>query len=76
MTTLSDLRAYEAKLIKALGDPTKAVFYDEFKKENRPISELRSALDAIRVEIASAEAEADGTVKQGRIFYARARSAL
>lgn len=52
--TLEQLKAYEAKLIRALGDPTKAVFYDDFKRENRPISEIQSALAAVRSEIALA----------------------
>lgn len=49
--TLEQLEAAEAKLIRALGDPTKTVFYDEFKRENRPISEIEDALQAIRREI-------------------------
>lgn len=51
-TTLDQLRAYEARLIRALGDPTKAVFYDDFKRENRPVSEIQSALASVRAEIA------------------------
>lgn len=51
-TTLDQLKAYEARLLKALGDPTKAVFYDDFKRENRPVSELQSALATVRAEIA------------------------
>jgi hypothetical protein len=48
---LEQLQASEARLVKALGDPTKAVFYDDFKRENRPISEIQGALAAIRAEI-------------------------
>lgn len=51
-TTLEQLQAYEARLIRALGDPTKAVFYDDFKRENRPVSEIQSALATVRAEIA------------------------
>jgi len=50
--TLEQLQAYEAKLIRALGDPTKAVFYDDFKRENRPVSEITTALAFVRSEIA------------------------
>lgn len=52
--TLEQLRAAESRLVRALGDPTKSVFYDDFKRENRPISEIQDALSAIRAEIAAA----------------------
>lgn len=51
--TLEQLRAAESRLVRALGDPTKVVFYDDFKRENRPISEIQDALTAIRAEIAA-----------------------
>jgi len=54
--SLEDLRAYEARLIRALADPTRAIFYDDFKRENRPVSELETALSRVRVEIAKATA--------------------
>lgn len=50
-TTLEQLKASESRLVRALGDPTKTVFYDDFKRENRPISEIQDALNAIRAEI-------------------------
>lgn len=52
--TLEQLRAAESRLVRALGDPAKSVFYDDFKRENRPISEIQDALSAIRAEIAAA----------------------
>ncbi len=73
--TLEQLKAYEAKLIRALGDPTKAVFYDDFKRENRPISEVQAALAAVRAEIALATpADAAAPAKPSRILT-RHRSA-
>ena len=60
-TTLDQLQASEARLVRALGDPTKTVFYDEFKRENRPISEIQDALQAIRREIAALTGEASGS---------------
>lgn len=51
--TLEQLRTAETRLVRALGDPTKVVFYDDFKQENRPISEIQDALAAIRAEIAA-----------------------
>lgn len=57
--TLEQLRASEAKLIRALGDPTRTVFYDEFKRENRPISEIEDALQAIRREISRLAGDGD-----------------
>lgn len=55
MATLSELQAYEAKLIKAMGDPLAEVWYDEFKKKNRPVSELKEALAEIEKRIAKAQ---------------------
>ncbi|HCQ52694.1 MAG TPA: hypothetical protein DIV82_00340 [Brevundimonas diminuta] len=49
--TLEQLRAMETRLVTALGDTTRAVFYDDFKRENRPISEVTAALDRVRAEI-------------------------
>lgn len=49
--TLEQLQAAETRLVTAMGDPTRAVFYDDFKRENRPISEIQDALAAIRSEI-------------------------
>ncbi|NBB65077.1 hypothetical protein GVN18_38115 [Pseudomonas sp. ODNR1LW] len=49
--TLEQLKQAESRLVRALSDPTKAVFYDDFKQENRPISEIQDALAAIRAEI-------------------------
>ena len=60
-TTLDQLQASEARLVRALVDPTKTVFYDEFKRENRPISEIQDALQAIRREIAALTGEASGS---------------
>ncbi len=51
--TLDQLKAAEARLVRALGDPTKTVFYDEFKRENRPSAEIEDALRAIRREISA-----------------------
>ncbi len=51
--TLEQLRAMETRLVIALGDTTRAVFYDDFKRENRPISEVTAALDRVRAEIAA-----------------------
>lgn len=68
-TTLEQLKASEAKLIRALGDPTKTVFFDEFKKENRPIGEIQDALAAIRREIAAL----DGTASASTTKIRRAR---
>lgn len=62
--TLDQLKAQEARLIRALGDPTKTVFYDEFKRENRPIGEIEDALQAIRREIGRLLGTADaGSLK-------------
>lgn len=49
--TLEQLQAYEARLLSAMADPTKAIFYDDFKRENRPVSELDAALTRVRAEI-------------------------
>lgn len=57
MATLNELQAYEAKLIKAMGDPLAEVWYDEFKKKNRPISELKDALAEIRKQIAKVQGQ-------------------
>lgn len=71
--TLEQLQASEAKLIRALGDPTKTVFYDEFKRENRPISEIQDALQAVRREIARLKGEDTGSSM--RVRPVRMRSA-
>lgn len=49
--TLEQLQAAETRLVTAMADPARAVFYDDFKRENRPISEIQDALAAIRSEI-------------------------
>lgn len=74
--TLEQLQAYEAKLLRALGDPTKVVFYDDFKRENRPVAEIQSALAAVRAEIARmTPADAAVTPRPARILT-RHRSAF
>lgn len=50
--TLVELQSYEAKLLKAIGDPTLEVWYDDFRKRSRPVSELQDALSQVRREIA------------------------
>jgi hypothetical protein len=52
-TSLSDLQAYEAKLLKAIGDPTIEVWFDDFRKRMRPVSELQDALSQVRREIST-----------------------
>lgn len=74
MATLDELRAYEAKLVKAASDPTKSVWYDDFRKENRPFAEIQQQLAWVRGEIA---AHADNTAsKRVRRLLPRARSDL
>lgn len=53
MATLEQLRAYEAKLVKAASDPTKSVWYDDFRKESRPFAEIQKQLAWVRSEIAA-----------------------
>lgn len=60
---LTRLRASEARLVAAMGDPTRAVFYDDFKRENRPISEIKDALSFVRSEIARLEGRTGGTLR-------------
>ena len=74
-TTLDQLKTYEARLVAALGDPTKAVFYDDFKRENRPVSELRSALATVREEIAS-HPDNTSVKPRSRFVHARMSSAF
>lgn len=50
--TLAELVAFERKLIKAMADPTRQVWYDDFRKENRPFSEIAQQLSWVRGEIA------------------------
>lgn len=52
-TTLVQLQAFEVKLLAAIGDPTIEVWYDDFRKRSRPVSELQSALAQVRAEIAA-----------------------
>lgn len=52
-TPLADLQAYEAKLVKAAADPAKSVWFDDFRKENRPFSEIQAQLAWVRREIAA-----------------------
>lgn len=70
-TTLEQLRAYEAKLLKAMGDPTQEVWYDDFRKRNRPVAELQSALSWVRREIA---AHPDNATRTPRMRQIRVRS--
>jgi len=74
--TLEQLQAAEAKLIRALGDPTRTVFFDEFKRENRPVSELQSALASIRSEIAKLTPAAPDAAPRPARYLHRGRSAF
>lgn len=60
---LASLRASETRLVAAMGDPTRAVFYDDFKKENRPISEIAAALAFVRSEIRKLEGGEGGSFR-------------
>lgn len=51
MATLTELQGYESDLLRAIGDPTKTVFFDHFRLENRPMAEIQAALDQVRREI-------------------------
>ena len=53
MATLTELRAYEAKLVKAAADPTKQTWFDDFRREMRPFSEIQRQLTWVRAEIAA-----------------------
>lgn len=76
MATLSELQAYEAKLIKAAADPTKAVYFDDFKRENRPFDEITQQLSWVRGEIARAQAAAGTATLRNRRLLPRAVSDL
>lgn len=74
MATLDELKAYEAKLVKAASDPTKSVWYDDFRKENRPFAEIQQQLAWVRGEIAG---HPDNTArKRARRLLPRARCDL
>lgn len=73
-TTLAQLRAYEAKLTKAMGDPAAEVWFDDFRKKNRPISELKSAMDWVRGEIARHPDTLATSAPRPRRFLIRGRS--
>lgn len=72
--TLTELRAFERKLVAALADPTAEVWYDDFKKRNRPVAELQPALAAVRAEIAAHPDNAEAKRKP-RFYRARPRDA-
>lgn len=74
--TLDQLKAFEARLLTALADPTKAIFYDDFKRENRPVSELETALTRVRSEIAKLTPADPCAVLPARRYLSRHRSAL
>ena len=63
-TSLTQLQAYEAKLLKAIGDPTIEVWFDDFRKRMRPVGELQDALSQVRREIAN---HADNTSTTHRV---------
>ena len=52
MASLTDLQTYEANILKALGNPTAEVWYDNFHKKSRPVGELQAALIEVRSEMA------------------------
>lgn len=74
--TLEQLQAFEAKLIRAIADPTRTVFYDEFKRENRPVAELQSALATVRTEIIRLKGETTQTTPPPRRYLARHRDSF
>lgn len=74
--TLDQLKAFEARLLTALSDPTRAVFYDDFKRENRPVAELDQALTRVRAEIARLTPADPAAAIPARRYLSRHRSAL
>jgi len=74
--TLDQLKAFEARLLTALSDPTKAIFYDDFKRENRPVSELDAALTRVRAEIVRMTPLDPAAAVPARRYLTRHRSAL
>ena len=75
IVTLAQLREYEAKLLRAMADPTAETWYDQFKKKNRPVSELQVALKQVRAEIAHRLADAGDRPNPHRFTYLRGRDA-
>lgn len=67
-TPLATLQAYEAKLVKAAADPMKQVWYDDFRKENRPFSEISAQLAWVRSEIAAHPDSAGTTTPRPRLL--------
>lgn len=54
MASLDDLLARKEKLEKAAADPTKSVWYDDFKREMRPFHEIAAQLDLVEAQIRKA----------------------
>lgn len=74
-TTLAQYRAYEAKLVKAAANPLKQVWFDDFRREYRPFSEIEKQLVWVRKEIAAHPDNATTTTRVRR-HLPRARSDL
>lgn len=76
MADLATLQSYEAELLAALGDPSRSLFFDHFKMENRPIAEVQAALSQIRREISNAQSGDAPRVKRLLPVATRAGSGL
>ncbi len=72
--TLEQLRAYEAKLIKAAANPLKTTWFDEFRKEYRPFAEIAQGLALVRTEIARHPDNPDRTRRRASVIKIRCTS--